>query len=229
MRRASGQGMKRGGIKLSIRVWDAPVRLFHWLLLTLVVALYVSQFLDLMWLHYRLGEAALSLVIFRLLWGFFGSETALFAQFLTPPRAAIAYLAAFRRPAKGDTIGHNPAGGWMVVLLLLLLAAQALSGLFARADPHSAGPLNHFLGKPASDLVSAFHSWNFYVLLAAIAVHVAAIVAHAALRGENLLRPMISGKKRLPAATPAPRLASPLLAALLYLMAAGVVIMILLI
>ncbi len=208
------------GIKLSIRVWDAPVRLFHWLLVALVVALYVSQFLDLMWLHYRLGEATLSLLIFRLLWGFFGSETARFSTFLASPRAALAHLAGFRRGIGAGGVGHNPAGGWMVVFLLLLLFAQALSGLFARADPHSAGPLNHFLSKPASDLVSAFHAWNFDVLLAAIIVHLLAIIAYAMIRRENLLRPMISGKKRLPAATRAPRLGSSLLALSLYLLSA---------
>jgi cytochrome b len=214
------------GIKLSIRIWDAPVRLFHWLLVVLIVALYASQFLDLMWLHYRLGEVTLSLLIFRLLWGFFGSDTARFAAFLKPPRAALAHLADFRRGTGGASVGHNPAGGWMVLLLLVLLFAQGLSGLFARADRNSAGPLNHFLAKPASDLVSAFHSWNFYVLLAAIIVHLLAIIAYAVIRRENLLRPMISGKKRLPAATRAPRLASPLRALALYLLAAAIVVVI---
>ncbi len=214
------------GIKLSIRVWDAPVRLFHWLLVALIVALYVSQFLDLMWLHYRLGEVTLSLLIFRLFWGFFGSETARFGAFLKPPRAALAHLAAFRRSAGGEGVGHNPAGGWMVLLLLVLLFAQALSGLFARADRNSAGPLNPLLAKPASDLVSAFHAWNFYVLLGAIIVHLLAILAYGWIRGENLLRPMISGKKRLPAATRAPRFAPPLRALALYLLAAVIVALI---
>lgn len=211
------------GIKLSIRIWDAPVRLFHWLLAALIVALYVSRFLDLMWLHYRLGEVTLSLLIFRLSWGFFGSETARFATFLKPPRSALAHLASFRLGTKGESVGHNPAGGWMVLLLLALLFAQALSGLFARADRNSAGPLNHLLAKPSSDLVSAFHTWNFYVLVAAIIVHLLAILAYAGIRRENLLRPMISGKKRLPAATRAPRLASPLLALGLYLLSAAIV------
>jgi cytochrome b len=214
------------GIKLSMRVWDAPVRLFHWLLAALVVALYVSQYLDRMWLHYRLGEVTLSLLIFRLLWGFWGSDTARFAHFLARPSAAFAHLAGFRsakRSENAETIGHNPAGGWMVVVLLLLLFAQALSGLFARADQHSAGPLNHYLDKSASDLVSTFHSWNFYALLAAIIVHLIAIAAYAVWRGEDLVRPMISGKKRLPAATRAPRLASSWLAFLLYLVAGAIV------
>jgi len=211
------------GIKLSIRVWDAPVRLFHWLLVVLVIGLYASQLADAMALHYRLGEITLSLVVFRLLWGIFGSDTARFARFLRPPSAALAHLRDFRRREPDTMIGHNPAGGWMVVILLFLLLIQACTGLFSRADRHSAGPLNHFLAKPASDVVSAIHSFNFYLILAAIIVHLLAIAAYAWFKEQNLVGPMISGRKRLPAATPAPRLGSPFLALALYLVAVAVV------
>lgn len=210
------------GIKLSIRVWDAPVRLIHWLLVALVAGLYASQFFGDMALHFRLGEITLSLVIFRLLWGGFGSQTARFARFVKSPREVIAHLRDFRRREPDTMIGHNPAGGWMVVILLGLLLFQACTGLFSRTR-QSAAPLSHFLSKQASDLVSTVHSFNFNLILAAVIVHVLAIAAYAVFKGQNLVRPMITGRKRLPAATPQPRFASPFLALLLYGIAVAVV------
>jgi len=119
---------------MRIAVWDAPVRLFHWALAVLVVFSYASGQLGgaLMPWHVRSGYAILALLLFRILWGFFGSDTARFSSFVRGPRIAIAYaretLAGRHRPV----VGHNPLGGWMVVAMIVLVATQAGSGLFGR-------------------------------------------------------------------------------------------------
>lgn len=216
------------GILLSIPVWDLPVRLFHWLLVLDVIALYAARLAHELWgvpmrLHYRLGLFALSLVLFRWLWGFWGSETARFATFLRPPGEALAHLKTLLRREPDTVIGHNPAGGYMVLLLLLLLTLQTVSGLFARSDAESAGPYSLWLTPEQSKTVSALHSLNFALLAGAVGLHVAAILLYRLLKGQNLLSPMITGRKRLPAATPPPRLAPPGRALLLYLLSAATV------
>ena len=128
-----------------VRVWDAPVRLFHWLAAVLVAAAYVTWRLNWMVWHGRVGDVLLALVLFRLLWGFFGSETARFSRFLTSPRTAAQHLryALVREPDR--QIGHNPAGGWMVLLLLLLLLAETLTGLYVANDIADVGPLTEIV------------------------------------------------------------------------------------
>ena len=104
-----------------VLVWDAPIRLFHWLSAALVAAAYATWRLNWMVWHGRIGDALLALLLFRLLWGFFGSQTARFSRFLTSPRIAVEHLryALLREPDR--QVGHNPAGGWMVLFLLALL------------------------------------------------------------------------------------------------------------
>ena len=174
-------------------------------------------------LHLLSGELALGLLIFRLIWGVIGSETARFANFLRSPAAGVAQLRAMRAKSPDEQVGHNAAGGWMVVIMLLILAAQIGTGLFSNDDGGSKGPLAHFVSKDLSDYLSDLHSLNFNLLITAVAVHVLAIFAYRKFKGHSLTPAMITGKKRLPAATPAPRLAHPLLAAVAALVALGVV------
>jgi cytochrome b len=214
-------------MRLSMRVWDAPVRLVHWLLVLLLITSYTTAQLGWMQIHFISGYAVLSLLLFRLVWGVVGSDTAQFKRFLVSPRIGLEHLREFRKREPDNQIGHNAAGGWMVLLMLGLLLLQATTGLFASGedDPSVAGPLAHWIGK-ASDVVSTIHSINFNLILAAVAVHIAAIVAYAILKRQDLVRPMITGKKRLPAATRPPRMASTLLALVIFLCAAGVVTLI---
>jgi cytochrome b len=216
------------GILLSIPVWDLPLRLFHWLLVLDVMALYGARLAHKLWgvpmtLHYWCGLFALSLILFRWLWGFWGSETARFSRFLRPPREALAHLRALFVREPDTVVGHNPAGGYMVLLLLLLLTLQAVSGLFARSGPDSAAPYSALLTPSQAELAATLHSANFVLLLGAIGLHVAAILLYQLVKGQNLVGPMITGKKRLPAATPPPRLAPITRALLLYLLSAAVV------
>ena len=211
-------------LQLPLRVWDASIRLFHWSLVLLFLLAYATSQLDWMNLHLLTGYAILALLLFRLVWGVVGSETARFASFIVSPMAGLRHLQHFREREPDTQVGHNAAGGWMVLILLALLTIQVGSGLFANDDGATRGPLMKFVGKPTSDLLSAVHSLMFDFLLAAVILHVLVVIAYAVVKKHDLVRPMITGKKRLPAATHAPRLASPLLALLVLLLATAAVV-----
>ena len=218
-------GIRRGGsrqsvLRLSMRVWDLPTRLFHWAVTLLIVTSYVSVQLDRIQLHLLSGYAMLALLLFRFAWGFVGSDTSRFGRFLKSPAAAFRHLAQFRNREPDDEIGHNAAGGWMVLALLGLLAAQVATGLFSHDDFVTQGPLAHLVSRSASTWLTNLHALAFYFILAAVAVHVAAVVAYAIVKRHDLLRPMVTGRKRLPGNTRQPRMASPLLALALFVLAA---------
>ena len=141
-----------------VRVWDVPIRLVHWLVVALVAAAYATWRLNWMAWHGWIGDALLALLLFRLSWGFFGSETARFSRFLAPPRMVVQHLkhALLREPDR--QIGHNPAGGWMVLLLLALLFAETLTGLYVANDIADAGPLTEVVPAPLADAIDAAHA-----------------------------------------------------------------------
>jgi cytochrome b len=185
----------------TIMVWDLPVRLFHWLLVALVALSATTGYLggNAMRWHVWSGCAILGLLIFRLLWGFAGSTTARFAHFVRGPRAALAYARGLLSRAPSHTPGHNPLGGWMVLALLASAALQAGTGLFSNDDIATEGPLYGKVSKATSDAISAVHEANAVVLLVLIGLHVAAVLFYLWFKRENLLRPMITGVKRVPA------------------------------
>ncbi len=229
----AGSGVRRMGpprearqIRLSMKVWDAPVRLFHWAVVILVITSYVSVHSGRMQLHLLSGYAMLALLLFRLAWGFVGSETARFASFLTRPVRAFIHLSRFPRREADDEIGHNAAGGWMVLVMLLLLAVQVGTGLFSNDnnDPFTVyGPLAKYVGDDASNRITRIHIFNFNLILAAIGLHILAILAYWAVKRQNLLKPMITGRKRLPGTARQPRMASPVLALALLVLTALIV------
>jgi cytochrome b len=171
----------------------------------------------------RIGYAILALLLFRIVWGFVGSDTARFVRFLKSPAAALRHLSHLRRREPDRELGHNAAGGWVVLLMLALLGVQAGTGLFSNDDSATDGPLMHLIGKDQSDSISKIHALNFNLILAVIVLHVAAITAYAVLKRQNLVRPMLTGTKELPGDTAAPRLVSPVWAALTLAVAAGAV------
>ena len=199
-----------------ITIWDAPTRLFHWLAAALVAAAYVTWRLDWMDWHARVGYALLALVLFRLLWGFFGSETARFARFLASPRAAARHLAHIFRREPDRQLGHNPAGGWMVILLLALLLGETLTGVYVNNDVADEGPLTEIVPAPIANLIDALHTVFWWTLLVAVALHVLAIGIYWALKRQNLVLPMITGRKTLPPDTQPPALAGPLRALVIF-------------
>ena len=210
-------------LHLPMRVWDAPIRLFHWALVVLIFMSWLTQRQSWMDLHILCGYAILTLLLFRVAWGFLGSDTARFARFLKSPLAALRHLAHLHRREPDLEIGHNAASGWMVLVMLGLLLAQVATGLFSNDDISTEGPLAGFVGKSWSDWLTRWHALNFKAIELVILAHILAVVLYFVLKGHNLVQPMITGKKRLPGATPAPRMGHPLLAAAVLAIAAGAV------
>jgi cytochrome b len=199
-----------------VLVWDVPTRLFHWLIVALVAAAYVTERLNWMDWHAWIGEAVLALVLFRILWGCFGSETARFRRFLASPAAALHHLRRMLRREPDLQIGHNPAGGWMVVLLLALLLGETLTGLYTNNDVADEGPFTRWVPAWIANAITDLHTWLWDALVAAVAMHLLAIAVYAAAKGHNLLWPMLNGRKSMPTEVREPRLGSMGLALLLF-------------
>jgi cytochrome b len=172
-------------------VWDLPTRLFHWVLVGLLGFSWWSAENHRLDLHLISGIAVSGLILFRILWGFLGSETSRFAHFLRGPRAVRDYL---RGSPTGPAIGHNPLGGWSVILLLLLVAAQVATGLFAvDVDGIESGPLSHLVDFEQGRVAAEWHELSFNLLLVLSAIHVLAILFYLLVLRRNLVRPMITG------------------------------------
>lgn len=198
-----------------ILVWDWPVRLFHWAVVALLPALYVTWRWNWMAWHAVAGDVLLALLLFRLLWGFFGSDTARFAKFLAAPPAAVRHLAHLSRNEPDAGTGHNPAGGWMVVAMLALLLAQTLTGLYIQNDIANEGAFTERVPAGIADAITALHAILWNVLLAFVALHLCAILFYAAVLRRDLVRPMLTGSKRLPVSVAPPHVAGSALALLL--------------
>ncbi len=223
---SAGEEPKMPLPKHDVRVWDLPTRLFHWAIVVLLVALYVTWRMNWMGWHVLGGEALLALVLFRVLWGFFGAETARFARFAASPRKALRHLAEFPHREPDTRVGHNPAGAWMVFALLGLLLAEVLTGLYINNDVANEGPFTEIAPASVANVITDLHAILWEVILGAVALHIFAIVAYAALKDQNLVGPMLTGKKRLPETIIAPRQASLWLALLLLALAAGAAVII---
>jgi cytochrome b len=186
----------------SLRVWDLPTRLFHWLLVLLVIGLVVTSQVGGNWMvwHMRMGYAVLALVLFRIVWGVVGGHWSRFVNFLYGPSQVLAYLRD--RAPLAHRIGHNPLGALSVFALLGLLLLQASTGLFADDEIAFAGPLTKFV---SGAWVSNFTWWHKVVgkwgLLALVSLHVLAVLFYLLVKKENLVRPMVSGDKTLAAST----------------------------
>ncbi|HUW37959.1 MAG TPA: cytochrome b/b6 domain-containing protein [Rhodocyclaceae bacterium] len=212
----------------AVRVWDLPTRLFHWSLVLLVSFSGITgEFGDdfganvLDW-HARAGYAILALLFFRLLWGFVGGTHARFRSFIRRPRTVLAYLRELRTGGSGPHLGHNPAGGWSVLLMLACLSLQVGTGLFLSDDDLGfTGPLANHVSDHVSDQLHALHEANFVVLMVLVALHLLAIAFHLWAKKENLVRAMVSGKK--PLAAPPQRGGHPLLGALVLAISAAAV------
>lgn len=197
-----------------VLVWDLPTRLFHWAIAVLTAALYVTWRVNWMDWHVLCGEILLAFLLFRIAWGFFGTETARFAHFAASPLKALHHLASFARREPDTTIGHNPAGGWMVFLFLGLLLAEVLTGLYVNNDVANEGPLTAIVPAPIANAITDAHAILWDAILAAVVLHVVAILGYAVIKGQNLVGPMITGRKQL-AATKRPPGRAPLILALL--------------
>jgi len=209
----------------SLKVWDLPVRLFHWCLVGLVcLSVYtgLTGGLTEMDLHIKSGVAILSLVVFRIVWGAVGGTHARFGDFVKGPRVVVGHI---REELLGGSpsrsMGHNPLGGWMVILLLAVLLFLAGTGLFASDDIFTEGPLAAKVAKATSDRLTTFHHWAGNLLFGLVGLHVLAVFGYLLLKKENLIRPMVTGKKTAQGEAREGRYGSSLLALILWGAIAG--------
>lgn len=180
-----------------ILVWDLPLRLFHWSLVLLVLVSWVSVTIggNAMQIHLLSGYAVLTLLLFRILWGFLGSHHARFSSFARGPAAVVQYLRALRRNEASPHLGHNPAGGWSAIAMLAVLLLQGGTGLFANDDIATEGPLAKLVSKSLSDRITGIHHLNIKLLYVLIGLHLSAIAFYYFRKRENLVKPMFTGFK----------------------------------
>ena len=180
-----------------MKIWDLFVRISHWLLVVLVAAAYLAaEFggVEKEW-HFKIGIAILVLVLSRVVWALVGSSSARFSRFLVSPMVAIRYLADLKVGKAKHYIGHNPAGGWMVLVLWGLLIAMPVTGMFSSDDIIAEGPLAYSVSGATVSLMTRWHNILFNVLVALVVVHVAAVLFHHFIKKEDLITAMFSGKK----------------------------------
>ena len=179
------------------RVWDLPVRVVHWLLVIGIAGSYVTHKLGVTYFKYHLwfGYLVVVLAAFRILWGFVGTRHARFTSFLRGPRKTASYVWAMIRGTAAVTPGHNPAGAWMVILLLLLLLTQGITGLFSNDEIFNTGPLYGYISDGLSLRLTSWHRRMFDWILIAVVLHVLAVIGHRLFAGHDLIGPMISGRK----------------------------------
>jgi cytochrome b len=177
------------------RLWDAPTRVVHWALVVLLLVSWLTAGEN-MDVHRWSGYSVMGLVIFRIYWGVFGSQTARFANFVKGPKATLAYAGTLGKRAPSELAGHNPLGALSVVAILVLLAAQVTLGLFAvDVDGLESGPLSHLVSFDAGRLCAEWHELTFRALQALVVVHVAAVIFYVVYKRQNLIGPMITGRR----------------------------------
>lgn len=176
------------------KLWDAPVRIVHWLLVVLILVSWLTAGENMV-VHRWSGYAVLGLVVFRIYWGFFGSESARFSRFLKGPKAVLAYAKTLGSRAAVAHAGHNPLGGLSVAALLFLILAQVGFGLFAvDVDGMESGPLSYLVEFDTGRLAAEIHELLFRILQALIVLHIAAVVFYLVYKRQNLIRGMITGR-----------------------------------
>ena len=186
-----------------VRVWDTPTRLFHWILVLLIASAWISfeyseKFGDftLRW-HRWNGMAILVLIVWRLVWGFVGSSTARFANFVKWPWQAAGYGLDLLRGRDRHFLGHNPLGTYMILALLGLVALQATLGLFTLEHNDTvAGPLKRLVAdEERIKLISYLHRRGFNIILAFVGLHVLANLGYQLVKKDPLITGMITGRK----------------------------------
>jgi cytochrome b len=188
-----------------VRVWDPFVRVGHWLLVAAFVVAYLTEGEPRV-VHTFAGYAVAIYVVARVVWGVVGSEAARFASFVVSPIAALRYFAALVRGGAPRHVGHSPAGGWMILLLLVSLAATAGAGLVLYAIHDGAGPLSGVVAPavggegapedPREEFWEEAHELAANVTLLLVLLHVAGVAIASRAHRENLVRAMVSGEKR---------------------------------
>ena len=177
--------------RLTIRVWDLPTRLFHWLLAVCVIGAFVTvKSGNVMWMQWHIwfGVVGLMLIIFRIIWGFTGSRYARFTNFIKSPSAVSHYLRTGAQPLPG----HNPLGSWSVIVMLLAVGVQAGTGLFVSDDILYQGPFYSEVSSETAGLMRRVHQLNQYVIVALVILHLLAIILYT-IKGRRLVSTMVTG------------------------------------
>lgn len=191
-----------------VRVWDLPTRVFHWLLALTIIGSVTTAKIGgnaMVW-HFRLGYLVMTLLAFRLLWGFVGGRWSRFASFLYSPGTLMRYLRGDSPPAAHHDVGHSPLGALSVFGLLGILAVQVGTGLFADDEIASAGPLVRFVSIATSQSLTSWHKqWGQWLVIGLAALHILAVMFYLWVRRRNLIAPMLGGDKALPSSVPASR------------------------
>ena len=177
-----------------VKVWDLPTRLFHWSLVCLLVGLWWTADEGEMERHMILAYCLGTLLVFRIIWGIVGSQTARFSHFVTTPGRVMSYARNLPKDGIQPHFGHNPLGGYMVVALLLSLVVQFATGLFATDEVFVEGPLYAYVSSETADWMTWLHKKNFDLLLVLIVLHVGAVLLHM-VKGDALLGAMFTGKR----------------------------------
>lgn len=179
------------------KVWDLPVRVFHWILALAFVVAYATQRLGIEYFKYHLwsGYTVVVLVSFRIIWGLVGTRHARFWNFIWHPVVTLRYAWGWLRGTEQHFAGHNPLGGLMVVALLMSLLVQAATGLVANDEIFNTGPLYGYVTPDTSLQLTSLHRQLFYWISAAVALHILAVLAHWLFKKENLIKPMFTGHK----------------------------------
>ena len=178
-------------------VWDLPLRLFHWLFALSLTASYVTAKLGFDWMqyHFYLGYFAIGLLVFRVIWGFIGPRHARFGSFLEKPAAIWSYAQHLFDRHSSPSIGHNPLGGLMVILMLLLVIVQVTTGLFATDAVIWTGPYYPSVQQHTASILSTIHSVNVNILLGAVGLHILAIIYYHTFKKQSLVSSMFTGYK----------------------------------
>ncbi|CDW92786.1 MAG TPA: cytochrome b/b6 domain-containing protein [Thiomonas arsenitoxydans] len=181
---------------MKVRVWDLPLRLFHWALAACVTVSIVTGLIggNAMQYHYWSGYTLIALLVFRLVWGVAGSRHARFWNFVHGPRAIWRYVRGDDPRPEHLRLGHNPLGSLSVLALLTVVALQVISGLFANDEIFNQGPLANYVSDRTSAIFTFYHTTIGQPLIyALVGLHLAAIAYYAIFKRENLVRPMLTG------------------------------------
>ncbi|GAB2905622.1 cytochrome b/b6 domain-containing protein [Uliginosibacterium flavum] len=185
-----------------IKLWDLPLRLFHWALLICVAGAIASiEIGENVEVHQYFGYAILSLLIFRVIWGVVGGSHARFVSFIRGPGTVLDYLKRMKEH-KGPSIGHNPLGALSVLGMLAALFVQATSGLFLTDEIMFEAPLFKYISGATASLLAEIHEINAAIIFTLIGLHLAAILFYRFIKRENLITPMVTGNKEVPAELP---------------------------
>lgn len=187
------------GIDKVVRVWDPLVRVFHWVLVAAFTVAYFTDDEDLLLPHVWAGYVVIALLVFRLLWGFIGTVHARFSDFIYAPSVVMSFIRDTLQGEAKRYLGHNPAGGWMIVLLLVTLTLLSITGVVLYGADEHAGPLAAIMAGTSEDVVEVFEELHeffadFSVFL--VMIHVAGVAMESILNKENLVWAMVSGYKR---------------------------------